>query len=151
RRRQVGGTIGGTTTRDVTHYFANYEDTDIDDVAVVTSVLAPGAFPAPQRQRQGFVKTNQRFNDRNAFDARYNFNRNKQEGQGVGGLNTYDRRSNTEGRTDAFVASLVSNFGANRVHEARFRYTYDVVDFYSPLTASSGPASRTPACTSAPV
>jgi len=151
RRRQFGGTIGGPIKRDVTHYFANYEDTDIDDVAVVTSVLAPGAFPAPQRQRQAFVKLNHRFNDRNAFDARYNFNRNKQEGQSVGGLNTYDRRSNTEGRTDAFVASLVSNFGASRVNEARFRYTFDVVDFYSPLTAPNGAASRTPDFSNAPV
>jgi Carboxypeptidase regulatory-like domain len=151
KRQQFGGTIGGPLKRDVTHYFANYEDTDIDDVVVVTSALAPGTFPAPQRQRQGFFKLNHRFGDRNTFDARYSFNRNKQETQNVGGLNTFDRRSNTEGRTDAFVASLVSNFGANSVNEARFRYTYDVVDFYSPLTAANGAASRTPDFSAAPV
>jgi outer membrane receptor protein involved in Fe transport len=151
KRRQFGGTIGGPIRKDVTHYFANYEDTDIDDAVVVTSVLAPGTFPAPQRQRQGFFKLNHRFNDRNGFDARYNFNRNRQEGQSVGALNTYDRRSNTEGRTDAFIASLVSNFGANAVNEARFRYTFDVVDFYSPLTAPNGAASRTPDFSTAPV
>jgi outer membrane receptor protein involved in Fe transport len=151
KRRQFGGTIGGPIRKDVTHYFANYEDTDIDDAVVVTSVLAPGTFPAPQRQRQGFFKLNHRFNDRNGFDARYNFNRNRQEGQSVGALNTYDRRSNTEGRTDAFIASLVSNFGANRVNEARFRYTFDVVDFYSPLTAPNGAASRAPDFSTAPV
>jgi outer membrane receptor protein involved in Fe transport len=151
KRQQFGGTIGGPLKRDVTHYFANYEDTKIDDVVVVTSVLAPGTFPAPQRQRQGFFKLNHRFDDRNAFDARYSFNRNTQEGQGVGGLNTYDRRSNTEGRTDAFVASLVTNLGSNKVNEARFRYTFDVVDFYSPLTASTGAESRTPDFSAAPV
>ena len=69
----------------------------------------------------------------------------------MGGLNTYDRRSNTEGRTDAFVTSLVSNFGSNKVNEARFRYTFDVVDFYSPLTASTGAESRTPDFSTAPV
>src|SRR5947207_3524333 len=151
KRQQFGGTIGGPIKKDVTHYFANYEDTKIDDVVVVTSVLAPGTFPAPQTQRQGFLKLNHRVSDRNALDVRYSFNRNKQEGQSIGGLNTYDRRTNTEGRTDAFVTSLVSNFGANKVNEARFRYTYDVVDFYSPLTASSGPASRTPDFSTAPV
>jgi outer membrane receptor protein involved in Fe transport len=151
KRQQFGGTIGGPLKRDVTHYFANYEDTKIDDVVVVTAVLAPGTFAAPQRQRQGFFKLNHRFNDRNAFDARYSFNRNTQEGQGVGGLNTYDRRSNTEGRTDAFVASLVTNVGSNKVNEARFRYTFDVVDFYSPLTAATGAASRTPDFSTAPV
>src|SRR5437867_5585985 len=151
KRQQFGGTIGGPIKKDVAHYFANYEDTDIDDVVVVTSVLAPGTFPAPQRQRQGFFKLNHRFSDRNALDARYSFNRNKQEAQSVGALNTFDRRSNTEGRTDAFIASLVTNFGANRVNEARFRYTFDVVDFYSPLTAPNGAASRTPDFSTAPV
>ena len=150
-RQQFGGTIGGPLKKDVTHYFANYEDTKIDDAVVVTSVLAPGTFPAPQTQRQGFVKVNHRLSDRNALDVRYSFNHNKQEGQGVGALNTYDRRTNTEGGTDAFNTSLVSNFGANKVNEARFRYTFDVVDFYSPLTAASGAESRTPDFSRAPV
>jgi len=151
KRQQYGGTLGGPIKKDRTHYFVNYEDTNIDDVVVVTSVLAPGTFPAPQTQRQGFLKLNHRFDDHNAFDARYSFNRNEQEGQSVGGLNTYDRRTNTEGRTDAFVASLVSNFGSNKVNEARFRYTFDVVDFYSPLTATTGAESRTPDFRNAPV
>jgi len=151
KRQQFGGTIGGPLKKDVTHYFANYEDTKIDDAAVVISVLAPGTFAAPQTQRQGFLKLNHRIDDRNALDVRYSFNRNTQEGQGVGGLNTYDRRSNTEGRTDAFITSLVSNFGANKVNEARFRYTFDVVDFYSPLISASGAESRTPDFSRAPV
>ena len=151
KRYQYGGTIGGPIKKDVTHFFANYEYTNINDASVVTSVLAPGTFPAPQTQKQGFFKLNHRFSDAHALDARYNFNRNKQENQSIGGLNTFDRRSNTEAQTDAFVTSLVSNFGTNKVNEARFRYTYDVVDFYSPLTASSGPASRTPDFSNAPV
>jgi outer membrane receptor protein involved in Fe transport len=151
KRYQYGGTIGGPIKKDVAHFFANYEDTNIDDAAVVTSVLAPGTFPAPQTQRQGFFKVDHRFTDRNLFDVRYSLNRNKQEGQSVGGLSTYDQRTNTEARTDALVASLVSNFGSNRVNEARFRFTYDVVDFFSPLTASDGPSSRHPDFSNAPV
>jgi outer membrane receptor protein involved in Fe transport len=151
KRQQFGGSIGGPLERDVTHYFANYEYTDIDDAVVVTSVLAPGTFPAPQKQKQGFFKVNHRFNDRNLLDARYSFNRNKQSNQGVGGLNTFDRRSNTEGRTDALVTSLATNFGTNKVNELRFRYTFDVVDFYSPLTAPDGASSRNPDFTNAPV
>ena len=37
------------------------------------------------------------------------------------------------------------------MNEARFRYTFDVVDFYSPLTAPNGAASRTPDFSTAPV
>lgn len=151
KRSQYGGTIGGPLRRDRTHFFGNFERTVIDDEVVVTSVLAPGVFAAPQRQSQGFAKINHRFSDRHLIDARYNFNRNTQEGQGVGGLNTYERRSNTEARNDTVVASLVSNFGANKVSEARFRYTYDVVDFFSPLTAPDGKSSRTPDFSNVPV
>ena len=64
KRQQFGGTLGGPLKKDVSHYFVNYEDTDIDDAAVVTSVLAPGTFAAPQRQQQGFFKLNNRFSDR---------------------------------------------------------------------------------------
>ena len=151
KRQQFGATIGGPLRKDVTHYFANYEHTDIDDAVVVTSVLAPGTFPAPQTQKQGFFKLNQRIGDRHLLDARYSFNRNRQTNQSVGALNTFDRRSNTEGRTDAFVTSLVSTIGTNKVNELRFRYTFDVVDFYSPLTAADGASSRHPDFSAAPV
>jgi hypothetical protein len=150
-RNQYGGTYGGPIVRDRTHIFGNFEATHINDEAVVTSVLAPGTFPTPQHQYQGFFKLNHRFNDRNLFDARYNFNRNKQENQSIGGLNTYDQRTNTEARTDSFVASLVSTLSNSRINEARFRYTYDVVDFYSPLTAPDGPSSRNPDFSNVPV
>src|SRR5262249_4717743 len=151
KRYQYGGTAGGPIKKDVAHFFANFEDTKIDDESIVTSVLGPGTFPAPQRQRQGFFKVDHRFNDHNLFDVRYNLNRNTQEGQSVGGLSTYDQRTNTAARTDAILCSVVSNFGWNKVNEARFRFTYDVVDFYSPLTAPDGPSSRHPDFSNAPV
>jgi outer membrane receptor protein involved in Fe transport len=151
QRQQYGATLGGPIIRDRTHFFGNWESTIIDDEVTVTSVLDPGVFERPQRQHQGFAKVTHRFNDRNLLDARYSLNRNTQENNGVGGLNTFERRSNTEGRTDTFVTSLVSTIGANMVNEARFRYTFDTVDFYSPLTAPNGEASRNPDFSTAPV
>jgi hypothetical protein len=151
KRQQYGGTIGGPIVKDKTHYFGNFEATKIDDTSIVTSVLEPGcsatsgcAHARPEHQYQGFGKLNGRLSDVHLFEARYSFNRNKQQGQGVGGLTTYDRRTNTDARNDTLVTSLVSTIGTNKVNEVRFRYTYDVVDFYSPLTAPNGPASRTP-------
>lgn len=151
KRQQYGATLGGPIVRDVAHFFGNWESSIIDDEAVVTSVLAPGTFPRPQRQHQGFGKVNYRMTDSHLLDARYSLNRNKQENNGVGGLNTFERRTNTEGRTDAFNASLVSTLGSNKVNEARFRFTYDTVDFYSPLTAPNGRASRNPDFSDVPV
>ena len=67
KRQQFGGTLGGPIVKDRTHFFVNYEDTKIDDVSVVTSILAPGTFAAPQTQKQGFFKVNHRFTDRNSW------------------------------------------------------------------------------------
>ncbi len=151
QRQQYGVTSGGPIVRDRTHYFANWESTIIDDEVVVTSVLDPGTFERPQRQHQLFSKVNHRFSERHLLDARFNLNRNTQKNNGAGGLNTFERRTNTEGRTDTFLTSLVSTIGANKVNEARFRYTFDTVDFYSPLTAATGQASRTPDFSNVPV
>ena len=151
KRQQYGATLGGPIVRDVAHFFGNWESSIIDDEVVVTSVLDPGTFARPQRQHQGFAKVNSRMGERHLIDARYSLNRNRQEANGVGGLNTYERRTNTEGRTDAFNASLVSTLGSNKVNEARFRFTYDTVDFYSPLTAPDGRSSRSPDFSDAPV
>lgn len=151
QRQQYGATLGGPILRDRTHFFGNWESTLIDDEVTVTSVLAPGVFERPQRQHQGFVKLTHRFNEQNLLDARYSLNRNTQQNNGVGGLNTFERRTNTEGRTDAFVTSLVTTIGARMVNEARFRFTFDTVDFYSPLTAPNGAASRNPDFSNVPV
>jgi hypothetical protein len=150
-QQQFGATYGGPILKDRTHIFANFEGTKINNEAVVTSVLAPGTYAQPQHQYQGFFKLNHRFNNNNLLDVRYSFNRNLQENGGIGGLNTFGQRSNTEGGNDTLVASLVSTLSSTRVNEARFRYSLDTTDSYSPLTASSGAASRTPDFSNAPV
>ena len=158
KRQQYGGTLGGPIRKDKTHYFVNFEATKIDDTSVVTSPLEPGcsvtagcAHPRPESQYQGFAKLNERLGNAHLLEARYSFNRNNQQNQGVGGLTTFERRTTTEARNDSLVTSLVSTFGTNKVNEVRFRYTYDVVDFYSPLTASNGAESRSPDFSKVPV
>ncbi len=69
------------------------------------------------------------------LDARYSLTRNGSENGGIGGLNTFDRRTNNESQSDTVVSSLVTLFGSNKVNEARARYTYNTTDCYSPLTA----------------
>jgi hypothetical protein len=150
-RSQFGGTFGGPIIKDRTHIFANYEGTKIRNEAVVTSVLAPGTYAQPQHQNQGFFKLNHRFNNNNLLDARYSFNRNLQENGSIGGLSTFERRTNTEGSNDTVVASLVTTLSSTRVNEARFRYSLDSTDSYSPLTAANGVASRTPDFSNVPV
>jgi outer membrane receptor protein involved in Fe transport len=144
RRQQYGATFGGPIVRDRTHFFANWESNRIDDESVVTSALDPGTFERPQSNDQLFFKIDHQLNSTNRLDGRFNFNINDQEGQGVGGLTTYDRRNNAEGRTWNLAGSWVSTWGADKVNELRVRFTRDLVDFYSPLISDTGAESRNP-------
>ncbi|HUE90166.1 MAG TPA: TonB-dependent receptor [Vicinamibacterales bacterium] len=150
-RQQYGLVLGGPLRRDKTHFFGSWESTLVDGESTVTSVLGPGTFPRPQRMHQGFGRIDHRFNDNNVFDARYSLNRNSSENGGIGGLNTFERRSNNESVSDTVVASLVSILSPTMVNEARARYSYNTTDSYSPLTASSGVESRNPDFTNVPV
>jgi hypothetical protein len=117
----------------------------------VTSILEPGTYATKSHINQGFGRIDHRFTQNNVLDARYSLTRNGGENSGIGGLNTFDRRSNNESRSDTVVASLVTLLGNNKVNEARARYTYNTTDSYSPLTAENGVASRTPNFSSVPV
>jgi outer membrane receptor protein involved in Fe transport len=150
-RQQFGGVLGGPIVRDKTHFFGAWESTRVDSESTVTSVLDPGTFANPSHINQGFARVDHRFNQNNVLDTRYSLTRNGAEGSGVGGLNTYERRSNNESVSDTLVSSLVTLLGSNRVNEARVRYSYNTTDTYSPLTADSGVASRTPDFSDVPV
>lgn len=150
-RQQWGGVIGGPILRDKTHFFGSWESTRVNGESVVTSVLEPGTYATKSHINQGFGRVDHRFNESNVLDARYSLTRNGSENGGIGGLNTFDRRTNNESQSDTIVAALVSLFGSNKVNEARARYTYNTTDSYSPLTADNGKASRTPDFSNVPV
>jgi outer membrane receptor protein involved in Fe transport len=143
-RQQYGATFGGPIVRDRTHFFVNWESNRIEDESVVTSALEPGTFARPQSNDQLFFKLDHQLNSTNRIDARFNFNVNDQEANGVGGLNTFDRRFNAEGRTWNLAGSWVATWGATKVNELRVRFTRDLVDFYSPLISDTGAESRDP-------
>jgi hypothetical protein len=150
-RQQFGAVLGGPITRDKTHFFGSWESTRVDGESTVTSVLDPGVFATTSYINQGFGRVDHRFNQQNVLDARYSLTRNGSENGGIGGLNTFDRRSNNESQSDTVVMALVSLLGSNKVNEARARFTYNTTDTYSPLTADNGKASRTPDFSNVPV
>jgi hypothetical protein len=137
--------------RDRTHFFGVWESTRQNGEAVVTSVLEPGTYATKSHINQGFARIDHRFNSNNVLDARYSLTRNGNENGGIGGLNTFDRRTNNESVSDTVVVSLVSILGPTKVNEARARFTYNTTDSYSPLTADNGVASRTPDFSQVPV
>lgn len=150
-RQQWGGAFGGPIVRNQTHFFGAWESTRQNGESVVTSVLEPGTYATKSHINQGFWRVDHRFNSNNVLDARYSLTRNGNENGGIGGLNTYDRRTNNESVSDTVVASLVTILGPTKVNELRGRFTYNTTDSYSPLTADSGVESRTPDFSNVPV
>ncbi len=150
-RQQWGGVLGGPIVRDRTHFFGSWESTRVNGESVVTSVLDPGTFATQSHINQGFGRVDHRFTQNNVLDARYSLTRNGSKNGGIGGLNTFDRRTNNESQSDTVVASLVTILGATKVNEARARWSYNTTDSYSPLTAENGKASRNPDFSSVPV
>jgi outer membrane receptor protein involved in Fe transport len=143
-RKQYGGTLSGPIVKDRTHFFLNGEIGRIKDSAVVSSVLDPGTFEVPIDTDQVFAKIDHSVNPKNRLDLRINWNKNDSLNNGIGGLNTFDRRFNAEGRTLNAATSLTSTIGGSQINEFRFRFTKDTVDFYSPLVSATGAESRDP-------
>ena len=90
--------------RDETHFFGAWESTR--DQRRVGGHLGAGARARSRTKshiNQGFGRVDHRFNQNNVLDARYSLTRNGSENGGVGGLNTFDRRTNNESQSDTFV------------------------------------------------
>ncbi len=68
-------------------------------------------FSNPNDEHQGFIKTDAQLSAHHSVSARYRLDNNRTQGDGIGGLNTHDRGSNSITRdqdgvfTDTFVLS----------------------------------------------
>ena len=124
-QQRYGGFLGGPLVRDRFHYFGSFEGLRESSTNVITSTLVP----AGQREEaatsngdQYFFKTDYRFNGNHSLTARYRADDRISTGNGIGGLNTRERGSNTSGIDQDVVTSVTSVLSNRALNEVRVQY-----------------------------
>ncbi len=156
---QYGATFGGPIRRDRTFFFSNFEQTRLNNAAVVT--IAPGAAVAVNARLDtsgyggprlstglvpaGFDATNfllrldQRLGRSSQLTARYNLYRiDSLNARNVGGLNDVSRGTALENRDQALALSLVTTLGQRALNETRIQLTRSRLS--APVNDEAGPA-----------
>ena len=129
-QQRFGGFEGGPLVKDHLFYFGSYEGLRVRQTSVVTSPDVPvdqREFQNPNDEHQGFVKLDSQLSGQHNVTMRYRLDHNQTHGDGIGGLNTHDRGSNTLTRDQdgVFTDTLVlSNQALNEFRlQVSQRYT----------------------------
>jgi hypothetical protein len=156
---QYGASLSGPLRRDRAFFFANFEQTRLNNAAVVTispsNVAAVNArldqinYAGPRLSTgvvpTGFDTTNflfrldQQISPANQLTARYNlYDIESLNARNVGGLNAVSRGTALVNRDQTLAASLVSTLTPRTLNEARFQLTRSRLG--APVNDATGPA-----------
>jgi hypothetical protein len=156
---QYGATFGGPVRRGRTFFFSNFEQTRLNNAAVVT--IAPGAAAAVNARLDaapyggprlstavvpaGFDATNfllrfdHSLSQSNQLTARYNlYDIDGLNARNVGGLNAASRGTALVNRDQTLALSLVTTMGQSALNETRVQLTRGRLA--APVNDESGPA-----------
>ncbi len=156
---QYGASFGGPVRRDRSFFFSNFEQTRLNNAAVITipnaNVAAVNArleqigYQGPRVSTgvvpTGFDTTNfmfrldQRLSEKQQLTARYNlYDIESLNARNVGGLNAVSRGTALSNRDQTLAAGLVSTLTAGTFNEARAQYTRSRLA--APVNDAVGPA-----------
>ena len=124
-QRRYGGFLGGPLVRDRVHYFGAFEGLRERSTSVITSSLVPASEREEAATSDGdqyFFKTDFRVNSGHALTARYRADDRLSTGNGIGGLNTRERGSNSTGLDQDVVSSLTSVLTNRALNEVRVQW-----------------------------
>src|SRR5207237_7972980 len=113
--------LGSPSGKERLFYFGSYEGLHTEQTSVITSPLVPvdqREWPNPTTDHQGFAKIDDQVSNGQSISGRYRIDRNLQRGNGIGGLNTHDRGSDSLTRDQDGVVSdtlVLSNRALNEL------------------------------------
>jgi len=123
--QRYGGFLGGPVLRDRLFYFGSYEGDRQRTTSVITSPLVPldqREAPNPSDGQQWFGKTDQRLTPNHVLTLRYRADKSSSTGDGIGGLNSRERGTNTNTLNQDVVANETFVISSRALNELRFQF-----------------------------
>jgi len=131
--RRYGFEFGNHIVPKKSGYFVNFERREIDEPSTINAITLDNSFQpvsisqnilAPMRLTLGSVRFDDQINRANTFSARYDFNDNQLQNQGIGGFNLADRGFNINTVEHTFRLTDTTVLGTQSVNEVRFGITF---------------------------
>src|SRR5581483_3825695 len=131
--RRYGFEMGGPIISKKSGYFINVERREIDEASTINAVVLDNDFRpvsisqnvlSPMRLTIGSARFDWQTSKSNTFTARYDFNENRLQNQGIGGFSLSDHGFNTNTLEHALRFSDTTVIGTTMVNEARVGITY---------------------------
>jgi hypothetical protein len=156
---QYGASLGGPVRRDRTFFFTNFEQTRLNNAAVITIPpanvtavntrldeigyagprISTGVVPTGFDTTNFLFRLDHRIDQSNQLTTRYNlYDITSLNARNVGGLNAVSRGTALGNRDQTIAGSLVTTLSPRTLNEARFQYTRSRLA--APVNDEAGPA-----------
>ena len=129
--RQYGGSLSGPIIKNKASFFLELNRNETDDNELIrATVLGPGftiqqfglGFLLPRRTTNISPRFEYAINSRNTFIARYSFNRNETQNNGVGGFSLQQRGYNFQSTNQNIQLTETAVINAKTINETRFQF-----------------------------
>lgn len=132
--RFFGGNVSGPIIKNKASFFLDIDKRDIDNGAAINAtILDPSLnvipftqeFTVPTRRFSVSPRLDYAINDKNTLVARYSYEQNTRENQGIGGFSLPTRAYNSESTGHEIRLTETMIINPKTVNETRFSYNYD--------------------------
>jgi hypothetical protein len=163
--RQFGANLSGPLVKNKASFFLEFNRNETDDNELVrATVLDPAfnitqvgiGFLLPRRNTSFSPRLEYAINARNTLIARYNYNRNETENNGVGGFSLPSRGYDFRNTSQNIQLTETAVINATTINETRFQFNHNRSESLGDNTvatlnvsgAFAGCAANAPACSS---
>ena len=118
------GSLGGPINKK-SSFFLDFQHRNIDELAIVNNELFNGTVPSPRTRTNIAPRLDYQLTPNNTLTARYQYFRDTDTNEGVGGLSLPSTGYNETSTEHTVQISDTQVFGAKVINESRFQYLRD--------------------------